>query len=61
MLKMARAGKYHRHFIFVAIINAQLVLNGTTGLDNSGYACFVGNFDAIGKREKSVARHHGAL
>ena len=34
MFKMTGSGKYHGHFIFVAIVDAQLVLNGSSRLDH---------------------------
>jgi len=53
MFEMPETGDDHRHVYFVAIVDAVLVLDGATGVDHSGDACFVGDLDAIGEWKES--------
>jgi len=54
MLEMSDAGKYHRESIVITIVDTQLILDGTTWLDDGGDTGFVGYLYAIRKREKSI-------
>src|SRR5690554_1334222 len=61
MLKMSGSCKYHCHFVCVAIIDAQTVLNGSPGLDNGFYSGTIRNFHTIREREKRITGHHCSL
>ena len=55
---MPSACHYHRQSIFIAIIYAQLILDGTSRLDNTFDACFMSYLHTIREREESIAGHY---
>ena len=52
MFKVANARHDHRHVMFIAEIDAQLVFNGPTWLNNGTDTRFVCNFNTIWERKK---------
>src|SRR5690606_36842572 len=58
MFKMSYSGKYHRHFMCIAIVDAQVVFNGAAGLNYRSNPCIVGNLHTVRKRKKGIAGHH---
>jgi hypothetical protein len=57
MLKMTCSCHYHHHSVFIAIIDAQLVLNGTSGLDYRSDSGIVRNLNAVGEWKEGITGH----
>lgn len=57
---MADAGCDHSHIMVVAELHAVVVAYGASGMDYGYNACFVGDFNAVGKREECIGGHHAA-
>ena len=61
MFKMSSARHHHRQSIFVAIIYAQLILDGASWLYHTFNARFVRNLHTIREWEEGITRHHGTF
>jgi len=61
MFKMSSARHHHRQSIFVAIINAQLIFDGTPWLNYTFNARFVRNLHTIREREEGITGHYGTI
>ena len=61
MFEMSSSGHDHRHVVAIAKVNAILVLDRTTGLDNRPDTFLKGHFNAVGKGEKGITGHDSAL
>ena len=61
MFKVTDTRLHHSQAMFVAIINGQLVVNRTSRLDNGSDTGLIGDLHTVGKREKRIRSHNGAL
>ncbi len=61
MFKMPSTCHHHRQSIFIAIINAQLVLDGASWLYHTFNACFVRNLHTIREWEEGITGHNGTF
>ena len=61
MPEMTDAGEDHGHFAFVGGGDHFVVAHGAARLNRGRRAGFGGGDQAVGKREKGVARHRAAL
>ena len=55
---MANTRHDHRHVVVVAVVNRVLIFHRAAWLNDRDDARFIGNFDAIGEREKGFRSHH---
>ena len=61
MFEMSSSGHDHSHVVAIAKVNAILVLDRTTWLDNRSDTFLKGHFNAVGKGEKGITGHDSAL
>ena len=58
MPEMSDSGHVHGESIFVTIGDAEIVLDGATGLYYSFYSCLIRELYAIGEREEGIGGHN---
>ena len=61
MAKVPNSSENHGEPGVIGGANDFIVLDGTAGLDDGGGACLSGLQQAIGKWEKSIGGHNGAM
>ena len=61
VFEMSLAGDDHSHVVFLAVVDAVLVMYRAARVNHAGNACLVGYLDAVGEREEGVACHHGSV
>ena len=61
MFEMSVAGEYHRHAVFVACVDTQLVFYASARLHDSGNARLSRRSRAVVEREERVACENRAL
>ena len=58
MAEVPHAGEYHGNAEFVALLDREVVLLGSTRLHNVAHASIVGGFHVVWEREEGVGTHH---
>ncbi len=58
--EMPLAGKHQREAVLLAVFDAVLIADGTTGLDESADTGFVAQLHAVIERKEGIAGHDGA-
>ena len=61
MLEVAHASEHHAHALGIAVVDAVLVFDRATRLDDCGDASFVGDGDAVREREEGVGSHNSTF
>src|SRR5690606_37801247 len=61
VLEMPDSGSKHHHVMLITVVNAFLILDGTSGLNDGPDSSLIGNLNAVGKREECIGSHHRAL
>ena len=61
MLEMSCSGEDHGHVMCITKVDAQLILDGTSGLYNGSDTCIVGNLHTVREREEGITGHHSTV
>jgi hypothetical protein len=61
MFEMAFACNNHSHLVILAEVDAVLVMDGASRMDNTRDTCLMGDFDTIGEGEEGIAGHDSPI
>ena len=61
MFEVAFGGEDHGHVVLIGLVDTELVVLGTAGLDDGGDAGLGGLGYVVGEGEEGIGSHGGAL